>query len=81
VKAGGKRIKVLSDEGETGIAVNQIRNYEIKNDPNIVYRDDLKKRTKQLKSKKAWKIVGIATLSVAAIAALPVIAVAGMTIY
>lgn len=72
VKAGGKQIKVLKDGTETGIAVDQIHNYEIKNDPNIVYPDDLKKRKKQLKSKKTWKIIGITT---ACVVALPIIAV------
>jgi hypothetical protein len=72
VKAGGKRIKIIKEDAETGFAVDQIRNYNVINDPNIVYRDDLQKRKKQLKSKNAWKIVGIST---ACIVALPIIAV------
>lgn len=78
VKAGGKRIKILKEETEKGIAIDQIKNYDIKNDPNIVYRDELKKRKKQLRGKNAWKIAGIVTLSVVTIAALPVIAVGAM---
>ena len=81
VKAGGKRIKILKEETETGIAVAEIKNYDLKSDPNIIYRDELKKRKKQLRNKNAWNIVGIVTLSVVTIAALPIIAVAAIAVH
>jgi hypothetical protein len=77
VKAGGKQIKILKENAETGIAIDQISNYEVNNDTNIIYADDLNKRKKQLKSKKTWKIVGTVTLVVVALPIVAVCAVAG----
>jgi len=77
VKAGGHFIKILREETETGIAVDQIKSFKIKYEPNIINSNELNKREKKLKRQNAGKIVGITLLSVVTIATLPLAAYGG----
>lgn len=58
-KVGNSFIKILKEEADTAIAVNRISSFTIKYDPNIVYRDDLKKRKKILRRKNTGRIIGM----------------------
>ncbi len=75
VRAGGKFIKILKEEPKSAIAFDKIRSYKIKYDPNIIYRNELNKRKKQLKGRGTGRvignIVGLTFLTIVEVAALP----------
>ena len=71
VKVGRSRFKILKEEGESSLAVTEIKSYIINNDPYIVYPDCLEKRVREKKKQQFWKttgrvgkVTGIAVLTV-----------------
>jgi len=77
VRAGGKFIKILQEDSETTLAVDQLKTFKIKYDSNIIYPDELVKRKKQLRQNNAGKIVGITVATALTVALVPISMVSG----
>lgn len=71
VKAGGRRIKILEEEKDTAIGVDQIYKFMIQYDPDIIYRDELNNKKKQLKKQHAGKIIRTTLVVAGTVAMIP----------